>query len=614
MSIDPNINLPLLRLNNLSINEQIEYLEKLIKHHNKRYFIENNPEISDQEFDQLTEKLKSIKPDSPVLFEIVGEIGEVLHPTPMLSIDKKYTYTDIKKWLEDTNETNFIIEPKYDGMAARYQDGTLATRGNGIRGENISDRLPYLTVIGELPSDANKSAYGEVIIPLSYFNEKLKDTYKNPRNAVVGIIKSKNVKPAGIKALLEGGIHLVLHDQAVVTKASVSELLNETIWEDILEEMFHQDYPLDGIVIKVTSTNIKNRLGSTEHHEKWQVAYKSPAQRQWSIVKNIKDQVGRTGRITSVAIIDPINISGATVTNVTLHNYDYMKETRIGIGSKVEVMRSGEVIPFITSVIPADIPYIPRMTCPICNSKVINSGKYLECPNQNCPARNSQSIEYFFKVLGVEDIGLKTIEKLINELKLSNIIDFYNLKPEDISPLEGFGATIADKIVNNIQSTLKGTITESQLLQALGIKEIGPATSKWIINEYGFDNLPTLKGEDLENVKGIGPKKAEHFIFSIRQKWDIVEGLNKRGLFFKESKMSSAISGLKYAITGDKVNYTRNDLIKMIEENGGVYKTSITKDLDFLIAGPNAGSKLEKAQKLNIKVINEEKFVKSIIK
>ena len=526
----------------------------------------------------------------------------------MLSIEKKYTHEGVKKWVEDTNDKEYLVEPKYDGMAARYQGGILATRGNGIQGENISERLPHLTIIGKLPKDNNISIYGEVIIPIKYFEENLADEYKNPRNAVVGIVKAKSIKPAGIKALQDGGVHFVLHDQAKVLKVKKENLLNEERWEEILEEMFHQEYPLDGVVIKVTSDELKASLGATQHHEKWQVAYKSPAERKWSAVKEIKDQVGRTGRVTSVAVIDPIELSGATVTNVTLHNFEFVKESGIGLGSKVEVMRSGEVIPFITNVIPADKPHRPGTKCPACKTKLKTDGKYLECPNKNCPARTSQSIEYFFKVLDVDDLGLKTIEKFINELNVENVIDFYDLKPNQISPLDGFGETIANKIVRNIHATLDKKITPYQLLQALGIKEIGPATSKWIINQHGFENLPNLKKEDLENVKGIGPKKAEHFINSIKSQWWIVEGLQKRRLNFRESKKTSKFKGHSFAVTGKKATYSRDELIEMIEKNGGNYKTSVTTGLDYLIAGENAGSKLTKAETLGIKIINEDEF------
>ena len=593
---------------------KIAALEKAIQYHNKKYFIDNNIEIPDEEFDQLTEMLKKLKPDSPALYELVGEIGEIAHPVPMLSLDKKYTYEDIKKWVTDIGDDKYVIEPKYDGMAARYQAGTLATRGNGFMGEDISDRLKYLNVKGKLPAGGSigSSAYGEVIIPNSYFAENLSVTYKNPRNAVVGIVKAKSIKPEGIKALRDGGVHFVLHDQAKKITATKEDLLNEEQWETILETMFQEDYPLDGIVIKATNDEIKRTLGATQHHDKWQVAYKSPAERKWSVVRDINDQVGRTGRITSVAIIDPIQLSGATVTNVTLHNYDYIKTSKIGIGSKVEVCRSGEVIPFITKVIPAKTPHKLRKACHICETALVETGKYTECPNKNCPARKSQSFEYFFKVLGVEELGLKTIQRFINEFKVDSIDDFYKLKPEQIAKLDGFGEKSGDKITKNIAAILNENIKPEQLIQALGIKETGPATSRWIVNHFGFDNLAKLTPEDLADVKGVGEIKAKHFVGDLRAKWPIVEKLQKLSLKFKKEQTTNKLNGATFAITGKKEQYSRDELIKLINKNGGEYKPSITKDLDYLISGDDAGSKLEKAEKLEVKVITESEFLKKI--
>ena len=595
-------------------------LEKLIKYHNRKYFIDNDPEISDEEFDQLTEELKKLDPFSPVLYELVGDIGTVQHETPMLSLEKKYTHAEIVKWIESINDKEYLVEPKYDGMAARYQNGVLATRGDGFYGENISHRINELNIKGELPKDPKAIVHGEIIVPLTYFNQNLKGAYKNTRGAAVGIVKAKEIKPEGVKALLEGGVHLVLHDQAKKLLVTAEDLIKEEKWEAVLEEMFHSDYPLDGIVIKATSPDIKNKLQATAHHEKWQVAYKAPAERKITTVKEIKDQVGRTGRITSVAVVEPVELSGATVQNVTLHNYQYIQDSGINIGSEVEICRSGEVIPFITRVFNANTPHgtkkgakhttysIPT-NCPICKTALLQLSKYLECPNPNCPAKLSQSIEYFFKTLGAEELGLKTIEKFINEFKLKSIIDFYTLDKEKISTLEGFGEKSATKITTNIAQTLNETITPEELLSALGIKEIGYSTSTWIINHFGFDKLPSLTLEDLKEVKGLGPTKSEYFVKNLKEKWPLVEQLKKMGLKFKQKKSTDKFKGLSFAVTGKKEKYSRDELIQMITENGGEYKASITKDLSYLIAGEDAGSKLEKAQQLGVKILSESEFL-----
>lgn len=594
----------------------IEELEKEIKHHNKLYFLDNNPQISDTEFDNLVEQLRKLDPSNPTLFELIGETGDVKHETPMLSIEKRYTHEEIQKWLIDTGDKKYIIEPKYDGMAAKYQKGILSTRGNGLIGEDISIRLKDLKIIGKLPK-GNQVALGEIIIPLSYFNEYLSNEYKNPRNAVVGIVKSKKVAKAGIKALLDKGVHFIIYDETNSKKVSIDKLLDKDEWESIVEETLQIDYPLDGIVIKSSDIKTRNKLKATEHHEKWQIAYKLPAERKWSEVLEIKSQVGRTGRITNVAVIKPIDLSGATVKNVTLHNIDFVKKSKIGIGSKIEVCRSGEVIPFITQIGPGPFGPTPKgprpfkipTICPECSQKLHLNGKYLECTNVNCPARTSQEIEHFFKTLNVQDLGLKTIEQFMDIFEISSPIDFYNLKKEQISILEGFGDKSAENIVNGIQKTLEGTITKQELLHAIGIKDIGKATSKWIIKEYGFEKLNHLNAEELQNINGIGPNKAESFVKDIKEKWQIAQALLKKGLRFKKESKSTKLKNLTFCITGKKEKYSRDELIQIIEQNSGTYSPTITKTLSYLISGENAGSKFEKAKKLNIKIITENDFI-----
>lgn len=594
--------------------KRIEELEKEIRHHNRLYFIENKPVISDPEFDKLVEELRKLDPSNPALFELIGEIGDIKHETPMLSIEKKYTYEEIQKWLIDTGDKKYIVEPKYDGMAAKYQNGILSTRGNGVLGENISIRLKDLNVIGKLPT-GNAPALGEIIIPLSYFNKHLSSDYKNPRNAVVGIVKSKKVAEAGIKALIDKGVHFIIYDETNSKKIGIDSLLDKDEWESILEETLQIDYPLDGIVIKAADPTIREKLKATEHHEKWQVAYKLPAERKWSEVIDIKSQVGRTGRITNVAVIKPIDLSGATVKNVTLHNIDFVKKSGIGIGSKVEVCRSGEVIPFITQIgtTPnAHSPFhIPKM-CPVCQKPLRINGKYLECTNLKCPARTSQEIEHFFKAIGVEDLGLKTIEKFMDIFEINSPSDFYDLKEEQIAALEGFGDKSAKNIISGIQKTLNGNITEQELLHALGIRDIGKAASKWIIKNYGFEKLNKLNKEDLQNIKGIGPNKAESFVKDIKERWHIAQALLKKGLRFKKESTSSKLIGLSFCITGKKEKYSRDELIQIIEQNGGTYSPTITKTLNYLIAGENAGSKLEKAKKIGVMIITENEFLDMI--
>jgi len=605
--------LSLSQILNFNKSHAVLALQKLVKYHNKKYFIDNNPEISDEYFDKIAETLKKLDPKNPALFEIVGDIGNILHPYPLLSIDKRFNFEDIAKWVKDTGEKTFLVEPKYDGMRAMYRktDKKLATRGNGIQGEDITERFRHLNIIGNIKK-AGDFVEGEIVIPTKYFDEKLSKDYKNSRNAVVGIIKAKVVKPAGIQALVDGGVHFVLYDQVNAQKVNIKKLTNSDGFEEVLEEAFHNPYPLDGVVIKVTNEDLRQKLGATAHHERWQVAYKTPAEKKWTKVVAITDQVGRTGRITSVAHVNPVDLSGATVKNVTLHNFEYIKQTKIGIGSKVEVMRSGEVIPFITDVEPSKNPHKPPKKCPVCGGRVEKDGKYLQCVNPSCPAKVSQSMEYYFKKLGVEELGLKTVERFINEFKVKNIIDFYHLDKEKIANLEGFGKKSASNITTNIKNTLNENITQVQLISALGIKEVGTTTAKLILKKYPFEDLSKLTVDDLLQIKGVGPSIAKSFVTEIKEKWHIIVSLKQMGLKFKKQRTTNKLKGLSFCITGKKENYSRDELIEIIQKNGGDYKSSVTNNLDYLIAGDNSGSKIKKANDLNVKVISESDFLQML--
>ena len=308
----------------------------------------------------------------------------------------------------------------------------------------------------------------------------------------------------------------------------------------------------------------------------------------------------------------PIDLSGATIKNVTLHNIDFVEKTKIGIGSDIEVCRSGEVIPFITNVKGSNYPFLIPSVCPICKAQLARYGKYLECINPKCPARKSQEIEHFFKALNVQELGLKTIEKFMDVFEIASPIDFYNLKTEQIAPLDGFGDKSANNIVSGIQKTLDKTITEFELLEALGVKDIGRASSKWIIKKYGVEKLNLLTKEDLQDIKGIGPNKAESFIQDIKEKWPIAESLFKKGLSFKKELTSTKLKGFTFCITGKKEKYSREELIQIIEQNGGTYSPSITKNTNYLIAAEDAGSKVQKAKKLGVKIISERDFLNLI--
>lgn len=616
----------------------IKELEKEIRRHNRLYFEENRPEISDYEFDRLVEQLKEMKPDSPVLGEIPserapGEKGfkKVRHTTPMLSLDKCYSEQDLQDWASKF-EGEVVASPKIDGCATelRYNGkGEIflaATRGDGVEGEDMTANARMIPDIPQKISRGPLEIRGEIYMRLSVF-KKFKGEFANPRNLAAGAIKQKdprktrdyhlsffgydilgfNFKTEEEKFALLKTFHVPTVEQKVIKKEKVQE-----VYDYFLSKRDHLDYETDGVVLKVNQVSEQERLGFTAHHPRYAIAYKFQGDSGTTILKEVEWGVARTGVITPVGIVEPVELSGATVTRVSLHNYGMMKEMGLRRGSKVLMMRRGGVIPNLESVVEAGRgPQIgvPKK-CPSCGAPTEVRDDFLYCTNkQGCRKAKMEELEHFIKVIECDGFGEKLIEQLYDNGFVKDPADFYTLKKEDLLELERMGEILATKLIANLQA--RRELLLDIFLRSLGIRELAKHTSKILVKEIGsLDRVLKVSEEELSAIHTVGPIIAREVVEGLKKKRGLIERLLRQvrvgaalGAPQKGVQQAGPLQGKKILFTGSLLSMERSKAEKLMEERGGEIAGGVTKDLDYLVVGDGggAGSKLEKAKRLQSK-------------
>ena len=654
--------------------KEIKILRDEINFHNYKYYIENDPVISDYEFDQLLKKLEKLEseypefvsPDSPtqrVGGKVLDEFKTVEHKVPMLSLANSYSFEElndfderVKKHVEDVE---YVVEPKIDGagVALLYENGRFvrgATRGDGIRGDDISNNLKTihsipLRIIGDKINDFE--VRGEVFMPISGFkkyNQEQKQKidgviFANPRNATAGSLrqldssivakrpldifvyyisyseKKINTQYEAIEILKKSGFKVNPHIKKVKNISKAIDYCKEL--EKLRDSL---DYEIDGAVIKVNSIEKQKRLGSTSKNPRWAISYKFAAKQSTTKLINIDIQVGRTGAITPVAILEPVNVGGVRVSRATLHNFDEISRKDLKIGDHVLVERSGDVIPQVVKSIKdkrkgsEKRKKIPKK-CPICNTDLVHpEGEVvIRCPNKLCPARLKWRLKYFASrnAMDIDHLGEQTIDKLIEEGSVDNIADLYKLKKEDILKLEGFKDKSADKLIDSIEKSKSQDL--SRLIYGLGIRHVGKYASQLLASKYeSIDKLSKATEEDLKEIDGLGDKSAESIasFFSTQENVLLIEKLKEHGLKTKKEKTKEkqTLSDKTFLFTGGLENFSRNKASELVEKKGGIVKNSISKDIDFVVVGKDPGSKYEKAKKLKLNILNEEDFKKMV--
>ena len=680
--------------NNFSeIQEKYTKLRSEIEHHNNLYYNEDNPIISDMEYDFLIRELKELEQKYPELLEnnengensptekIGGTASEkfskVRHRVPMLSLSNTYNISEIEDfdkrvkkiiWAENiennSKELEYILELKLDGLSISliYENGMLVqavTRGDGQVGEDVTENIREIpTIPKKLKENISLEVRGEIILPISSFNrinqereDEGEDVFANPRNAASGTIRQLdktivaergldcylyylvNAENYGIKTHLESIEYiekLGFKTTKIFEKYTDFKKLEEAIdkWHDERKKL---DYETDGLVIKVNNFSLYEILGYTTKSPRWAIAYKFPAEQVKTKLIDVTFQVGRTGVITPVAELEAVNLSGSVVKRASLHNFDEIRRKDIKIGDNVIVEKAAEIIPQVVNVVFDDrtgeeIEIQEPANCPVCNSELAHEEGLvaLKCHNPLCPEKVKRQIAYFVSrdAMNISGLGDKIVEKFIELGKIKTIVDIYSLKEyrEELENLEKMGQKSVDNLINNIEASKNRDF--SKVLYALGIPFVGKFNANLLTKN--FKNIENLKNQSIENllsVKGIGDKVAiaVNTFLNNENNWKIITDLQNIGLQFaiNESDLKeiadNPIKGKNFLATGKLQKYKRNDIKDIILSKGGNYLSAVSKNLDFLIAGEKAGSKLEKAEKLGVRILTEDEFEKEFL-
>jgi len=652
--------------------KKIEKLRDEINYHNRKYYIENNPEISDYEFDKLLKELEELEskfpdlitPDSPT--QRVGEkpleeFKTVEHKVPMLSLANTYTYDELRDFDERVKKhvenVEYVVEPKIDGagVALLYENGLFirgATRGDGFRGDDITQNLK---TIHSIPLKINEKILknvevrGEVYMPIDGFKKYNKKQereggiiFANPRNAAAGSLRQLDSKIVSERPLDIFIYVISFSDKDLKTHKKSIEILKEAgfrtnpltkkvesieeainYWKDLEKKRENLNYEVDGAVIKLNSLEKQKILGSTSKNPRWAISYKFAAKQSTTTLIDIAIQVGRTGALTPVAILEPVEVGGVTVSRATLHNFDEIKRKDIRIGDSVLVERSGDVIPQVVKSIKnkrtgkEKRKKIPKK-CPVCGSEILKTeGEVaIRCPNKLCPARLKWRVKYFASrdAMDIDHLGESTIDKLIEKGFIDNIADLYSIKLENILELEGFKDKSAQNLIESIDKSKKQDL--SRLFYGLGIRFVGKYASQLLASKYNsIDKLSNATAEELKEIDGLGEKTAEAIVtfFSTEENILLIDRFKKIGIKTKEKKKEGLLlEGKKFVFTGALTKLSRPDASDLIKKKGGIVSSSISKNIDYVIVGENPGSKFEKAKKLNLKMIDEKEFTELV--
>ena len=658
------------------LEKKIEALRDQIRHHEYRYFVLDDPEISDAEFDQLMIQLKKLEADHPELItpdsptqRVGGKpragVVKAAHSSLMLSLDNTYSVDDLRSWerrvheLSGRKDIDYVCELKLDGMslALQYENGRLVrgiTRGDGIVGEDVTLNVRTVRSIPlSIPKEKLKAAgippdfevRGEMLMPLAAFRkmnqqreEQGLSLFANPRNATAGTVRQ--LEPSiTAQRRLDYFAYMLLKDgrtifdrhwktldalDAAGFKVNPSRKLAknfEDVWAFIEDEETRREklpYEIDGIVVKVDRTALQDELGYTGKAPRWAIAYKYAARAGITQIEDIRVQVGRTGKLTPVAVLKPVPIGGTTVSRATLHNMDEIERLGVKIGDWVEVERGGDVIPKVNRVLDdKDHPrghktfHMPDK-CPVCGGQVIRSEGEADhrCVNANCPAKLRETILHFASrgVMNIDGMGEALVNQLTDRGLVKNVADIYKLTKQDLLSLERMGEKSAQNILREIETSKK--LPLERVIYGLGIRFVGERTAQFLAEELGsMDALMNAGQEELQQVNEVGPRIAESIaeFFQEPRNRELIERLRRAGLTFKgiRKERGTKFAGKTFVLTGT-LSLPRDQVKKTIEAAGGRVSGSVSKKTDYVIAGSDAGSKLDKAKELGVSVIGEK--------
>src|SRR5579872_1897831 len=659
------------------LEKKIESLREKLRHHEYRYYVLDDPEISDAEFDQLMNELKALEAENPKLItpdsptQRVGGtpregVVKVAHSSPMLSLDNTYNVEDLRNWerrvheLSGRKDIDYVCELKLDGMslALRYEDGHLVhgiTRGDGSVGEDVTLNVRTVRSIPlSIPKEKLKKAgipvdfevRGELLMPIAGFKkmneereQKGLSLFANPRNATAGTVRQLDASITAQRRLdyfaymllKDGRTYFDRHWKTLNSLDSAGFKVNpsrklannfDELWAFIEQEETKREklpYEIDGIVIKVDRASLQDELGYTGKAPRWAIAYKYAARSGITQVEDIVPQVGRTGKLTPVAWLKPVPIGGTTVSRATLHNMDEIERLGVKIGDWVEVERGGDVIPKVTRVL--DDKNHPRghksfhmpEKCPVCGTHVVRTEGEVDyrCVNANCPAKLRETILHFASrgVMNIEGMGEALVNQLTDRGMVKNVADIYKLTKKDLLSLERMGEKSAQNVLDEIEQSKK--LPLERVIYGLGIRFVGERTAQFLAEHFGsMDEIMKAGEEELQQVNEVGPRIAQSIaeFFQEPKNRELVKRLGDAGLTFsgKKKQRGTKLAGKTFVLTGTLPRYSRDEAKKMLEDAGGHVTGSVSKKTDYVIAGSDAGSKLDKAQSLGVEVINEQ--------
>lgn len=653
----------------MEAKERIENLTKQLNDANYCYYVLDNPQMPDYEYDQLLRELEILEKEYPhwiqldspthrVGGEALSKFQKVTHTVPLMSLQDVFSLEELHDFLtkiiEDTPDVQFTVEPKIDGLsvALEYENGRFvrgATRGDGVVGEDVTENLKTIPSIPMMLENApNKLIVrGEVFMPKKNF-EKLnlrqekegKPLFANPRNAAAGSLRQLDPKIAAQRGLdilvfnvqYAEGVTFETHSQSLqYLKAlrfkvidwkllsSLDDIDNRVM--QINEEREKLICDIDGAVIKVDNLSLREVLGSTAKFPRWAAAYKYPPEIKPTVVEDIVVQVGRTGVLTPKAVVQPVRLAGTTVTNATLHNQDFISERDIRIGDTVRIRKAGEIIPEILDVdfsrrSPNSPKYILPDRCPVCGAPTQKDpdGAFLRCTGSACPAQLSRIIEHFVSrdAMDVDGLGGAIVDALIEKGLLHSPADIYSLTMENVKSLWQSGETAARKLLDAIQKSKQQDL--GKLIYALGIRQVGAKTGKTLARYFGnLDRLMEASVQELQQIPDVGEITAGFIFdwFRQEQSQEMIQKLRQSGVNFQSLTVvtDNRFAGVTFVLTGTLSKFTREEATDKIESLGGKVSGSVSKKTGYVVVGENAGSKEVKARQLQISILTEDEFL-----
>lgn len=654
-----------------SASKRVSELTELINYHSRKYYIEDNPEIEDYEYDRLLHELIDLEREFPELLSPVSptqRVGgapvsgfkKVNHTVQMGSLQDVFSFSEVKEFFDrickEVANPRFTVEPKIDGLSCslEYRDGILScgsTRGDGFVGEDVTSNIK---TIGSIPLSLPEKlplleVRGEVYMPRSVFYRLAEEMelnseqpFKNPRNAAAGSLRQKDSKIAAKRRLdifcfniqQVNGREFSSHRETLdYLKSQGFKVIPEYTLVESYEEIerciraigehrFDLPYDIDGVVIKLDSLSERQQIGSTAKVPKWAVAYKFPPEEKSTTLRDIEINVGRTGAITPVAVFDTVLLAGTSVSRATLHNQDFIDERGIRIGDEITVRKAGDIIPEVLGVSKptgSGEPFKLPESCPVCGSKAVRDEgeSALRCSNLSCPAQVLRRIIYFASkpAMNIDGMGEMVTKALFDAGLIKSISDIYRLTAEDILTLEGFKEKSCENLLRAIEASKSNSL--DRLLCGLGIKNIGSASAKLLCDRLGgMDAILTASADDIAAIDGFGKLTAQAVREALDEPHMVAEinALRELGLnmSYQRTAVSNKLDGKTFVITGTLPTMKRDEAQALIEKNGGIVKSSVSKKTDFVLAGEDAGSKLTKSRELGVSVIDESELLSII--